>query len=396
MAITGISSGVRLSFGVLVDPLVEAHGWSRGAISGGFTLQFLTAIPVVLVVGRIASRVSVRHIVIAGAALFALGMILTATVDQAWQFQLYFGVLMGGVGTSAFLVVLPVLLTQWFHKKLGLVMGLMWSSLSWGPALFSPAMRWLIDTRGWEYTFILSGAAGGVAMLLSGLLLKDHPRDMGLVPYGGIPLEPQEGNPVTPTANVTLRQVRATGSFWALIAVHTLGCVQHAIPLAHMVSIATFAGIPGLAAAGMLTITAGASLFSRFGMSMIAESRGARWTLAPTMLIQTLPILLLLGGGNLWWFYSFAFFFGIGYGGEMVGFPIFNRQYYGARAPLNAIYSYQMAGALVGMSLGGWLGGALFDWTGAYTWAILVSFAAGIPALGAALLLPRHRSPRTV
>ncbi|MDP6825210.1 MAG: MFS transporter, partial [Dehalococcoidales bacterium] len=84
MAITGITTGVRLSFGVLVDPLVEAHGWSRGAISGGFTLQFLTAIPVVLVVGRISGRVTVRHIVMAGAVLFALGMILTATVDQAW------------------------------------------------------------------------------------------------------------------------------------------------------------------------------------------------------------------------------------------------------------------------------------------------------------------------
>ncbi|MDP6347561.1 MAG: MFS transporter [Dehalococcoidia bacterium] len=396
MAITGITTGVRLSFGVLVDPLVEAHGWSRGAISGGFTLQFLTAIPVVLVVGRISGRVTVRHIVMAGAVLFALGMILTATVDQAWQFQLYFGVLMGGVGTSAFLVVLPVLLTQWFHKKLGLVMGLMWSSLSWGPALFSPAMRWLIDTRGWEYTFILVGTAGGVAMLLSGLLLKDHPREMGLVPYGGMPPEPRAENTGTPVATVTLRQVMATGSFWSLIAIHTFGCVQHAIPLAHMVSIATFAGIPGLAAAGMLTITAAASLLSRFGMSMIAEARGGRWTMVPTMLIQTLPILLLLGGGELWWFYSFAFFFGIGYGGEMVGFPIFNRQYYGARAPLNAIYSYQMAGALVGMSLGGWLGGALFDWTGAYTWAILVSFTAGIPALGAALLLPRHRSTHIV
>jgi MFS family permease len=114
------------------------------------------------------------------------------------------------------------------------------------------------------------------------------------------------------------------------------------------------------------------------------------------MLIQTLPILLLLGSGDLWWFYSFAFFFGIGYGGEMVGFPIFNRQYYGARAPLSAIYSYQMAGALVGMSLGGWLGGALFDWTGAYTWAVLVSFAAGFAALGATLFLPRHRTTTTM
>lgn len=76
----------------------------------------------------------------------------------------------------------------------------------------------------------------------------------------------------------------------------------------------------------------------------------------------------------------------------MVGFPIFNRQYYGIDAPLHTIYSYQMAGAMLGMSAGGWLGGALFDWSGAYTWTILVAVAAGFLGAATALLLPsRHR-----
>jgi MFS family permease len=94
-------------------------------------------------------------------------------------------------------------------------------------------------------------------------------------------------------------------------------------------------------------------------------------------------------------FYAFAVIFGICYGGEMVGFPIINRQLFGANAPLGSIYSFQMVGASTGMALGGWLGGALFDATGAYTTAILVSATIGYLAVPLSLGLPRHAQRRT-
>lgn len=75
----------------------------------------------------------------------------------------------------------------------------------------------------------------------------------------------------------------------------------------------------------------------------------------------------------------------------MVGFPIINRQLFGERAPLSSIYSFEMVGASTGMALGGWLGGALFDVSGSYTWAIIASAGIGYLGLPLALLLPRHR-----
>ena len=154
---------------------------------------------------------------------------------------------------------------------------------------------------------------------------------------------------------------------------------------------ATFAGIPSLPAAGVLSIALATAIISRFGISLVAEAKGGRFPLTLVVLLQSLPMLLLLGAGDLWSFYSFAFLFGLGYGGEMVGFPIFNRQYYGVNAPLNTIYSYQIAGAWLGMAAGGWLGGALFDLTGDYTWSILVAIGAGFLGVVAALMLPSHR-----
>jgi MFS family permease len=158
-----------------------------------------------------------------------------------------------------------------------------------------------------------------------------------------------------------------------------------------MVSIARFAGIPSIAAASVLSVALAASIISRFGMSLVAEVKGGRFTLVLAVLLQTIPTLLLLNATELWSFYSLAFLFGIGYGGEMVGYTIFNRQYYGINAPLDTIYSYQMVGAMLGMAAGGWIGGALFDLTGVYTWSILASIIAGFLGVAFALVLPpRH------
>ncbi len=389
-----VSIGVRFSFGVFIDPLVAEYGWDRGGVSFAYSLQFLAGIPVTLVAGRLAERIGSRRIVMVGSFIFTIGMLLTATVSQLWQFQLYFGVLIGGLGSSVFVTLLPVLVTRWFYRRLGLVMGIMWTAVSLGPALFSPLMRWAIEDIGWRATFIAFGIIGGVLMLAASFLLRDHPREKNLAPYGGLPVETPLIHTGSVGGSLGLRQVTVMTSFWALVAVHTLGCIGHSIPLAHMVSIATFAGVPGVAAAGILSVALASSFISRLVMSLTAEARGGRFTLTIAVLLQTLPTLLLLGARDMPSFYTFAFLFGIGYGGEMVGFPIFNRQYYGMGAPLNTIYSYQMAGAMLGMAVGGWLGGALFDWTGVYTWSILAAVAAGFLGVTAALVLPSYHRQR--
>ncbi len=385
-----VSTGVKISFGVLIDPLVEAFGWTRGGISLAYTLQFLIGIPIVLVVGRLAERITTRYLVIGSAVIFTAGMLLTATITQLWQFQLYFGLLIGGFGSAAFTVLLPVLLSRWFNRKLGLAMGFMWVSLSIGPMVISPLMRTSIEASGWSQTFIVFGILGGILILIAGYYLRDNPQEKRLVPYGGLVREPSTDQADSQEGSISVPQVTRMKSFQAMTAVHLLGCIGHSILLAHMVSIATFAGISSLAAAGVLSIAVAASAISRFVMSLISEKKGARFTLVLAVLLQTIPTLILLGASEPWSFYIFAILFGLGYGGEMVGFPIFNRQYYGLNAPLNTIYSYQIAGAMLGMAIGGWIGGALFDWTGVYTWSIFVSVGAGFSGVVIALLLPSH------
>ncbi|MEK7836239.1 MAG: MFS transporter, partial [Pseudomonadota bacterium] len=164
-----------------------------------------------------------------------------------------------------------------------------------------------------------------------------------------------------------------------------------AIILAHVVSMATFRGVSGVEAAGVLSTIAGISIVSRFAFSILTERLGGRGVLTLSLIGQSTSVLILFFASEAWVFYLFAVVFGLCYGGEMVGFPIINRQLFGEKAPLGSIYSFEMLGASTGMALGGWLGGVLFDVTGAYTWAILASAAIGYLGLPLALYLPRHK-----
>ncbi len=154
---------------------------------------------------------------------------------------------------------------------------------------------------------------------------------------------------------------------------------------------ATHHGIPGLQAAGVLSTIAGVSIVSRFTFSLLTERFGGRTILSLAIFGQSASILMLLFATEAWHFYVFAVIFGICYGGEMVGFPIINRQMFGPKAPLSSIFSFEMIGASTGMALGGWIGGVLFDHSGNYDSAVLVSAGIGFLALPLALWLPRHK-----
>jgi len=254
--------------------------------------------------------------------------------------------------------------------------------------IFALLFRWMIENRGWESAFLVIGLAFGVILLVFSWFIRTSPAEMGLTAYGaGDATKEKQAS----GAAVSLRSVLARKPVWLLMGCHHLGCAGHAVILAHGVSMATHHGIPGLQAAGVLSTIAGVSIFSRFGFSLLTERFGGRTILSGAIFGQSLSILLLLFATEVWHFYAFAVFFGICYGGEMVGFPIINRQMFGPSAPLSSIFSFEMIGASTGMALGGWIGGVLFDHSGNYTSAILVASAIGFLAIPLALWLPRHK-----
>jgi MFS family permease len=293
------------------------------------------------------------------------------------------------MGHAAFTVLLPVILTRWFKRHMGLAIGLYWGALGLGPVLFAPLFSWMIQTRGWQGAFTTIGVTLGIVLFTFSLLIRGRPAEKGLTALGDEAGATPKTAAAAPPA-VRLKDILRERPVWYLMGVHHLGCAGHAVILAHGVSMAHIAGVPMIEAAGVLSVIAGTSAFSRFAFSILTDRLGGRTCLTISMLGQSSSILILLIANEAWQFYAFAVVFGICYGGEMVGFPIINRQLFGANAPLGSIYSFQMVGASTGMALGGWLGGMLFDATGTYTASIIVAAGIGYLAVPLSLWLPPH------
>lgn len=385
-----VSRADSASFAVFIDPLVEKFEWKRGDISLAYSLAFICSMPAMLVFGWLGDRYGARVLMLGAALMISTGTILLGMIRELWHLYVLYGVFVGALGNAAFMVLLPVIITRWFERKMGFALGIYWAALGAGPVIFAPLFRWMIESRGWEAAFMVIGLGFGAVLLIFSSLIRTNPAEMGITAYGAEDaMTDKQGS--APGKVISLRSVLTRRPVWLLTGCHHLGCAGHAVILAHGVSMATHHGIPGLQAAGVLSTIAGVSIASRFTFSILTERLGGRTVLSFAIFGQSASILMLLFATEAWHFYVFAVIFGICYGGEMVGFPIINRQIFSPSAPLSSIYSFEMIGASTGMALGGWLGGVLFDHSGNYTSAILVAAGIGFLALPLALWLPRHK-----
>lgn len=394
--ISATTAGLRLAFGVFLDPLYDMFGWSRSAASLANFIMFLTMAVGALGVGRLSDRFGTRRVLFGSLALFAVGMFLMAGVDTLWELYLYYGVLFG-LASSGFVAPLHATVTRWFDKQLGVAVGVVVAAQALGPVVMAPALRYLVATYGWRNTFYLVTL---LAPVIFGAIwmVRNYPSDVGLRPVGFTPSGAKDVDlspGVSSQADAALlREARRTKPFRILPVVHWLGCVGHNLPLVHVVSMATLAGVSGVRAAGILGLAFAASIVSRMGMAVLADRIGGRTSLAITLSLQALGVLILLPAVHVHaLYYVFAAVFGIGFGGEMTSFPVLNREYFHERV-IGSVYGVQMFGAGFGMAVGGQVGGILYDLTGGYTSAIWFSFAASAIGMAAILRLPRRIGDR--
>src|SRR5215217_3929812 len=145
------------AFAVFVEPLVELFGWKRGDISFAYALAFLLGLPATVAMGWLGDRYGARPLMIVASFVISIGTVLLGTITELWQFYLYYALFVGSMGHAAFTVLLPVIVTRWFHRHMGLAIGIYWGALGAGTVLFAPLFSWLIETRGWQQTFTTIG-----------------------------------------------------------------------------------------------------------------------------------------------------------------------------------------------------------------------------------------------
>lgn len=388
-----ITSSVRFAAAALVPYLRDSasgFGWSYGAISLGFSLQWFVLGVVSPYIGSLGDRFGVRRLLFLGAFLFIAGMLLTGIMTSLWQFYLFFGVMLG-IATTIFSILLVTGVTLWFRKHLGVAMGAVGSVQGMGTIGFLFLIAVAFDVLGMKWIFWIPGIVGGALILLLIKFFHNEPADVGLRPLGAPEDEPinrpQKDELAKIRARVFLQQAQRTSTFWNLIGIHFWGCMGHNIINVLLVAIAVDRGLSLGVAAGVLATQQVTGVFARGAVPVIADRVGSKIVWVVGMSLQALPLLIILFVQDAWAFYLFAFLFGIGQGSEVPTFPIANRQYFG-NVPQGSLYGWQNIGNGLGMGLAPVIAGFLWDITGTYAIPLSMALGFSLMALISALLLP--------
>jgi sugar phosphate permease len=393
LVIIAMGMGLMFSLGVFMEPLESALGWSRGQIAQANLYGWLAFGVSAFVFGMLSDRLGTRLVVRMGAGMLGSGMVGLSQMSDLWQFYLLYGLLIGGA-VGAFNVPLTSLVTRWFVTHRGLVVAITNCGIGIGGTFFAPVSRWLIMSFGWRTTFFVFGILVWAVMLPLTLLLRERPQDMGLQPYDTTPVRTVE-TPTVTAVPYTFKQILTIPAFWVIALVHFFCCAAHSGPIFHMVSAAIDVGVDKLAAATVFALSSFASLSGRIGTGLLADRFGSKNILVTWLLMQATTVVLYLFVGSFAGFVTLGVFFGISYGGVMPLYAVVARDYFGARA-LGASYGAIFGLSCLGMGLGGWLGGRLFDTLGTYNGLYILSFLFGSAGALLAFWLRTPGQPRAL
>jgi MFS family permease len=392
-----VGIGTMFSSGVFLIPLQQEFGWTRSQISLASFLNWIVFGLFSFLFGTLSDRIGTRRVVVFGGLMLGLGMMLSGFTRQIWHLYLTFG-LLGGMGVGALYVPLSATATRWFTTNRGLALAIVSAGNGTGILAIAPFARYLISTYDWAAAFVIIGLLAWVIILPAALLVRNSPADMGYDAYGaddGLVSSRTLGKDDQGMDKLSGREAAKTPTFWVIALTHFLCCAAHSGPIFHMVPYAMDIGIAKMAAATILGISGFMSIVGRVGAGVIADRVGAKHTLVTLLGLQAVGIVLYLWAGPFWTFLALAVVFGLGYGGVMPLYAILTRQSFGARV-MGTMYGAVFGISAIGMGIGAYLGGFIFDQMGTYMGLYVVSFLLGVAAIMLAFGVrpPRLRTVR--
>ena len=372
IVMTCVGIGSMLSLGVFLQPMSEAMGWSRTGISLAALLNFLCMGVGSFFWGALSDRFGTRIVVLSGGILLGAGMVAASQAGTLGQFQLTFGVIVG-LAAGSFYAPMTATTTRWFVEHRSLAVALVSAGLGLGSMTIAPLAGWIITNYDWRVAMLAIGDLAWLLLIPAALLVRNPPAVAPAAPAPG----------AVAAREFTVAEALRTPQFAAIALTHFACCAAHSGPIFHMVTNAIDHGVSAMAATTVLGAAGLASLSGRVICGLLADRLGAKRVLIVGLAIQAAAVSLYLVTRELAGFYALALMFGLAYGGVMPLYAIVVREYFGARI-MGATFGAVAFASTLGMALGPWIGGVLYDSFGSYSWLFIGSFGIGLGAVAIA------------
>jgi MFS family permease len=347
---------------VALPPIQAEFGVGRSDASLPYTLTMIGFGLGGILMGKLADRFGVITPVLIGTFCLGAGFIAAGFAGSLWQFALVQGLLIGFLGCSATFAPLVADTSLWFNRRRGIAVAICASGNYLAGALWPPVVQHFFDTAGWRQTYIGVGVFCIAAMLPLTLMLRRRPPGLAPAAPGAASGAPRD---------LGLRPALLLG---LLCTAGVACCVAMSMPQVHIVALCGDLGFAAARGAEMLSLMLGFGIVSRLTFGWISDRIGGLRTLLLGSALQGVALLLFLPAEGLVTLYVVSALFGLFQGGIVPSYAIIVREYFDPKVA-GATVSVVLTSTLFGMALGGWMSGAIFDFTGSYRAAFLNGIA---------------------
>ena len=378
-AIVTLSMGIRHGFGLWLQPITQAQGWTRETFAFAIAVQNLSWGIFGIFAGMVADRFGAFKVIAGGAVLYALGLVGMALSPTGLLFTLTAGVLIGAAqaGTT-YAVIYGVIGRNISADKRSWAMGVAAAAGSFGQFLMVPAESFLISSLGWQTALLV---LGGAVLLIAPMALGL--RETGF--SGGTLVKRDQ------SIGQALREALKYPSFQMLMAGYFVCGFQVVFIGVHMPSYLKDKGLSPQVAGYALALIGLFNVFGTYAAGVLGQTIAKKKILATIYFSRAVVIAVFLAAPlspasvyifssvmGLLWLSTIpptnavvAQIFGIQHMSMLSGFIFFSHQ--------------------VGSFMGVWLGGFLYDRTGSYD--IVWYIAIGLGVLAALVNLPVRETP---
>jgi len=377
--IVTLSMGIRHGFGLWLQPITQAQGWTRETFAFAIAIQNLVWGLSGIFAGMAADRFGAFRVIVGGAVLYALGLVGMAYANTPLLFSLSSGVLIGmaQAGTT-YAVIYGVIGRNVSLDKRSWAMGVAAAAGSFGQFLMVPTEGFLISSLGWQEALVVLGAAALLMIPLAWGL-----REPG---FGGATAPKREQS-----IGQALREAFKYPSFQLLMAGYFVCCFQVVFIGVHMPSYLKDKGLSPLVASYALALIGLFNVFGTYAAGVLGQKVAKKNILAFIYLARAVAIsvflLVPLSPASV---YVFASVMGLLWLSTIPPTNATVAQIFGV-AHLSMLGGFVFFSHQIGSFMGVWLGGYLYDKTGSYDIVWYIAIALGV--LAALVNLPVREAP---
>ncbi|SFN03910.1 MFS transporter [Variovorax sp. OV329] len=382
MLLLTVGSGGMYVVAVVLPAVQADFGIDRAQASMPYTALLIGFGVGGIWMGRLADRYGVMWPLLLGAVCLGGGYIASGLSGGIWGFTIAQGLLVGFLGSSAAFGPLMADTTLWFVRRRGIAVALCASGNYIAGAVWPPIVAHFVEVVGWRQTFIGLGifttlSMGGLALLLRA---KPPALDLSASPSAGGVQPSARPFGLSPNAALALLCIAGVAC-----------CVAMSMPQVHIVAYCTDLGFGAARGAQMLSVMLAFGVASRLISGLVCDRIGGLRTLLLGAVLQCIALTLFLPFDGMVPLFVVSALFGLFQGGIVPSYAVIVREHFPAAEAGSRIGTVLMA-TLLGMALGGWISGKVFDLTGSYHAAFLNGIGWNLLTMGIAFgLLMRIR-----